>query len=148
MTSPFPFPYGVSMFFHSVGKAKDMCENRLGNGVRAIGWDVGYGDPFFLTKGQVYHVISGCSDPDVSNVGKFCQDFAGDGCFVGDDDLGTGASFLDQFVRGALVYLQFAELGESVPREISGVEGVTVQDNNLHGIEDLKLGFLTGNSAM
>ena len=105
MVAPFSFPYGMGMFLDPVGEAEDMGKYRLGNGVRAVGRDVGHGDSLFHAKGEVDHVVTGCSDPDASDGGKFRQGFPSYESLVGDDHLGPDASFLDQFGRSAFVYV-------------------------------------------
>ena len=99
MVAPFSFPYGMGMFLDPVGEAEDVGKYRLGNGVRAVGRDVGHGDSLFQTKGEIDHVVTGCSDPDVSDGGKFRQGFPSYESLVGDDHLGPDASFLDQIGR-------------------------------------------------
>ena len=76
----------------SVAQLQKQGEGVLGNRICAIGWNVAHRDTPCFRGGCVDHIIPRCLYADQSDTGAGIQEGGGDGCFVGQKNIGPLAS--------------------------------------------------------
>jgi hypothetical protein len=112
----------------SLREIENMSKGHLGDGLWSVTRNIRDGNTPFRCGLAIYDVHSRGGDANILQVRQILDSFPRDDGLIGDNDLGSGASFPYLLGLGTFVNLQFAELSEIIPREISRIEGVTVKD--------------------
>ena len=111
---------------HLLGDVQNMGKDHLGNGVGAVGGNIGDNDAAFFGSGGVYDVVSGSQHTDVFQFGQCRHVLGGEHGFVGQQDFCTSGAF--QYFRrgGAVVDGALAQGLQFVPAKVAGVGGIAV----------------------
>ena len=111
---------------HLLGDVQNMGKDHLGNGVGAVGGNIGDNDAAFFGSGGVYDVVSGSQHTDVFQFGQCRHVLGGEHGFVGQQDFCTSGAF--QYFRrgGAVVDGALAQGLQFVPAKVTGVGGIAV----------------------
>ena len=116
-----------------------MSEGHLRYGPWPVARYVGNRNAAFCCGFAIHDVHSRSGDANILQVWQILDSFPRNDGLIGNNDLGSSTSFFYLLGLGTLVNLQFAELSKIIPREISGIEGVTVKDQDFQ-LNDV-LGF-------
>ena len=120
---------------HLVAQLQQQGHGELGHGGGAVGGHVGYGDISPGAGGAVHHVVAGGLDADQADAGAGRQKGLGDGHLVDEYNFGVPDPGNGLFFRvRPVVDGDLSKLVQAVVAQVSGVQGVAVQNHKLHKV--------------
>jgi len=132
LAAPAAFADGLRMVADAIGEFEEERESSLRDGIGAVGGNIRDDDAALLRALNIDNVETGRCDADVFQAGQAVHHLGGDGDFVRESGIG-GMEAADDFGgRGAFENLAFAQRAQSVPGQISRIQRVSIQHDNLH----------------
>ena len=128
------------MMANAVTDLQQQGDGKLADGTGAVHRHIGYRDPLLPGVIDIHHIVAGGLHGDESHSGTGIDDLLRDGRLVGDHHL-CAADATDDLRRvisvGAVVNGYFAQLVQSLLIQISGIDGITVQNHDFHCVSPL-----------
>ena len=115
-----------------VGQIQDMGKTHLGHGIDAIGGDIGDNDAVFSCRIKIDDIKTGGQDTDIAQMRQLGNDGSIQNRFVGQQYPGTGRPFEYGGGRSPVEDLDLSEFFQFLPTEIAGIQGISVENYNLH----------------
>ncbi len=104
----------------------------LGDRVGTVLRHVGDRDRPLPRRSHVDHVVAGREHRDEAQRRQRGEHRAVEARLVGENDLGVAGPLDDQGRGRAIVYREVAETRHRVPRVVSGIQGLPVEDDDAH----------------
>ena len=115
-------------------EVQDMRKSHLGYGPWTVGRDVCDWNTVLRSGFAIHNVHARGGYSNVLKFGQTLDGFSGNDSLVGNNDFGIPASLRNLLGRRAIVNLKSAQFGESIPRKVAGIEGISIQNDNFHDL--------------
>jgi hypothetical protein len=112
---------------------KQQGKGELRDGMGAIRGNVAHWNSTLSRNLAVHHVVTGGENAYEPQVGELRQRFTSQGRLVRQQHLSALRTGQDVCCIGAVVNLDLAERVQSIPREVTGVERVSVENDDFGG---------------
>ena len=132
IAAPAPLAVGLGIVGHTVGYVQNVGKHHLGHTVSTVCRDIGDAHTVLLGSLNVNHIVSCGQHPDILQVWQLAHCIGVDYHLVGKQGVGILAPFQQLIGRGARIYHHLAHHFKLTPRQIAGVDRVSIQNNNLH----------------
>ena len=119
-----------------VANFKQHGNSKLTNSHCTIGRNVGYRNTCFRSCMSINNIVSGCQNADEFNGRTRSNHIGTDGRFVGNNNIGITNPFADNGIicRGSVINRKGAKGFNRIPRQITRIFCISIQNYNFHGI--------------